>query len=99
MYSTVITFKENIPEDVLCSLKETCEKAFDNRAGKTTGRYEKANWVTFEGGEELYGCLQLGILNLDDVNGFKDYISTWKWIDEEPDESCDVLKSLAIPVY
>jgi hypothetical protein len=99
MYSTVINFKENIPEDVLCSLKETCEKAFNNRAGKATGRCKKTNGIIFEGGEDLYGCLQLGVLALDESEGFKSAVSSWEWIDEDPDENHDVLEALAIPIY
>jgi hypothetical protein len=99
MYSTVIDFKENIPEDVLSSLKETCEKAFDNRAGKAIGRYEKTNGIVFEGGEDLYGCLHLGNLELYKSEKFKDAVNRWNWIDEDPNESCDVLESLSIPVY
>jgi hypothetical protein len=99
MYSTVINFKENIPEDVLYSLKKTCEKAFDNRAGKATSRYEKTNGIVFEGGEDLYGCLQLGVFALYKAKGFTDTVKSWDWLDEDPDESHNVLDVLALPVY
>jgi hypothetical protein len=100
MYSTVITFKDDLPQDVLNEAVITCEKAFNNRAGHV---YYKQNdnpyCLIFEGDEKDYGCLQLGIISLDRANGFKNYVAKWDWIDEEPNESGDVLEALAIPVY
>jgi hypothetical protein len=94
MYSTVITFKDNTPGDILISLKETCEKAFDNRAGKAIGRCEKVNTVIFEGDEELYGCLQLGCFALEKIEGFGngDFVLSWEWLEDDPEECCDVLE-------
>jgi hypothetical protein len=99
MYSTIITFKPDIPRDVLHSLQATCEKAFDNRAGKATYRVDAPNRLIFEGDGALYCCLHLGNISLYKTAGFKDVVRAWEWIDEEPDESCDVLESLAMPVY
>lgn len=47
-----------------------------------------------------YGCLELGMLKLEKQKRFLSYVSAWNWIDEEePDESCDILKEMSIPVY
>jgi hypothetical protein len=100
MYSTVITFKENIPEDVLRSLKKTCENAFDNRAGKVNGKSDKRNSIVFEGNERLWNCLNLGMVSLyKSVVEFKEHVVSWAWIDEDPSECCDMLNELEIPIY
>ena len=99
MYRTVITFKDGIPEDKLKELKATAEKCFDNRAGKTVDVSDCPNQMVFEGEWELYGCLNLGYLDLYEESGFVDYLDKWEWIDEEPGESCDLLIELALPVY
>ena len=99
MYSAVITFKDEYPKDALMVLREACEKAFDNRGGKAACHVDAQNRLIFEGDEALYGCLQLGILTLDDIECFKDCLSSWEWIDEEePDENHCILESLSIPV-
>jgi hypothetical protein len=99
MYSTVITFKPDIPDDVFYSLRTTCEKAFDNHAGKATCKIDAPNRLIFEGDGALYCCLHLGNISLYKTTGFKDAVKTWEWVDEEPGESCDVLETLATPVY
>jgi hypothetical protein len=99
MYSTVITFKADTSENILRELRATCDRAFDNRAGRAIRRNDRPERLIYEGGEELYGCLHLGNLTLYKTGGFKDAVRTWDWIDEDPDESCDILKSLSIPIY
>ncbi|MDR2296500.1 MAG: hypothetical protein LBD95_06835 [Clostridiales Family XIII bacterium] len=103
MYSTIITFKNDIPSDVLLSLREICEKAFDNRAGKAeraeSRSNEASNQIVFEGGEACFGCFQLGNISLYKAKGFKDAVAKWEWVDhDDPDESCDILESLSVPI-
>jgi len=98
MYSTVITFNDELQGDVLNSLQTVCEKAFDNKAGKAACRVEAQNRFVFEGEEELCCCLSIGLHNLYHLEGFTEAVSKWEWIDEEPDESCDVLRELSLIV-
>ena len=102
VYSTVIQLRDDLPEEKLQEIQKLCQAAFTNRGG-TVPQKESGDpyCLIFEGqGEEAWGCLQLGILDLDDVEDFKDYVAKWDWIDyDEPDESHDVLEALAIPVF
>jgi hypothetical protein len=99
MYQTVIAFKDGLTGDDLKELREMCDRAFNNRAGRAVGRSDAAGRLIYEGGEALYGCLSLGVFNLGEVNVFKAAVSKWEWIDAEPDESCDMLEVIAAPVY
>jgi hypothetical protein len=99
MYQTVIAFKDGLTGDDLKELREICDRAFNNRAGRAVGRNDAAGRLIYEGGEELYGCLSLGNLALYEIEMFKDAITNWDWIDEDPDESHDVLEALSIPIY
>jgi hypothetical protein len=100
MYKTAITFKDSLPVTDLEVLRAACEKAFDNRGGRAVGRSETTNRIIFEGEDSLFGCLQLGIVALNKTKGFRGCVSAWEWIDEEePDESCDILKELSVRVH
>lgn len=94
MYQVIIDFKKTIPPAQMARLTETANKAFDNRAGRTENVSINPYRCIYEGGEELYGCLQLGFLALEDVDGFKESLSSWLWIDEEPNENSDILAEL-----
>lgn len=99
MYSTVINIKKSVTGDALKQLRQAAEKAFSNRAGSVKNSSEDPYKFVFEGGENDYGCLDLGVIDLGEMDGFLGQVDSWKWIDkEEPDESCDVLEAFAIPV-
>lgn len=38
------------------------------------------------------------MFELWDKKDFVSYVQDWQWIDEDPDESYDVIKELSIPV-
>ena len=100
MYRTIIEFKDNISENKARELLDLCDDAFENRAGKAFRRLEAPNRILFEGGDSLYGCLQLGILALNKNNTFKDCVTSWSWIDEdEPNENHCILDSLSTPIW
>jgi len=92
MYKTIIEFHNELPKEKIEELFELCNKAFDNRAGRAVGRIESQNHISYEGDEGLYGCLDLGIIALWDNHVALKYIKSWKWIDEDPDECCDMLE-------
>ena len=99
MYKNVIQIRKDVPEEVLKSLSMIAEQAFDNRVGRVQNVSDDSYKLVFQGGEEAYECLNLGMLNLWDNKDFVACVQSWDWIDEyEPDESCDVIKELSIPV-
>ena len=95
MYKTIIEFKNGLPEEKINELINLCNEAFDNRAGKAVGRMEKQNRISFEGGEDLYGCLGVGISDLYDISRLTQNVKSWVWIDDDPDECCDMLEVFA----
>ena len=92
MYRTIITIKSDTPQEMLTAIHETAAKAFHNRAGKLENISKEAYMLIFEGDSGAYPCLELGTFAIKDSAGILDYISSWEWIDEDPDESCDMLR-------
>lgn len=97
MYKVIIELNRNITDEELKTLTEIITNAFDNCDGKVqksqaTSPYE----FLFEGDEDKFGCLQIGLLNLSDVKLFWDNADVWKWIDEEDEsENCNVKDEFA----
>lgn len=49
--------------------------------------------------QEEYNCLQLGSLNLKEIQSFNKWVKIWQWEDEDHDESCDLLEIVSKPAY
>lgn len=99
MYRNVIDIRREVPNDVLKALVVVADKAFNNRAGSVKNVSPFPYRFVYEGGEGEYGCLNLGMLSLWEKKDFVSHVLKWEWIDEEePDESCDVMEVLSIPV-
>ena len=99
MYRTIIQFKKDTSVEDLLKLKEMAEKAFDNRAGKLSNVSLDLYTLVYQGEEEDEPCLDLGMLDLDKRDFFKNKIEKWDWVDEDPDESCDVLEAFDLEKY
>ena len=90
MYSSIIEIKKNVSGETLERLRKTVEKAFSNRAGSVKNSSNNPYKFVFKGGED----------KLKRENDVLNQIASWNWVDdEEPDENCDILKVLAMPVY
>ncbi len=98
MYRTIIEIKEDTPKETLEEIKELCIAAHKNRAGEVKIKQLNDYTFTFEGEEEKYGCLMLATSFLDKNELFIQKIKSWLWEDEDPDEDCDILKSISIPI-
>ncbi|MCL2591971.1 MAG: hypothetical protein FWD82_01275 [Defluviitaleaceae bacterium] len=92
MYKTVIEFKNDIPNEKMNELFNLCDEAFDNRIGRATRLIELENQVAYEGDEALCGCLQIGTSILRRTDGFLKYVKSWEWIEDDPDECCDMFE-------
>ena len=100
MYRTIIQFKKNTPKEILQELHEIAEKAFDNRAGVLHNVSEDPYMLIYEGEDEKRPCLELGVLDLEDISQFMKKVKKWDWIDEEcPYENCDVLEVFSRHIY
>lgn len=97
MYSTVIEIKKDISDDRLRELTNIIEQAFNNRVGKVKNTGTDVYNFTFRS-PNTRDVLELGILNLAEDRKLLDCVQNWKWIDEDPDESCDVLQIFLKPV-
>ena len=95
MYKTIIHLKDNIPDELLRSLASMIERAFINRAGSLRNVSTEPHKFVFQGGENQYGCLDLGMLSLGGTQGLLNFVQAWKWVDEDPDESCDMIEVFA----
>lgn len=99
MYSSIIEIKKVFRENPLTKLRQTAEKAFSNRAGSVKNSSLDSHRLIFKGGEQDYGCLDLGVAKLARVSGFLLEVDSWNWVDdEEPDESCNVLEVYSRPL-
>ena len=92
MYKTIIHLKDDVSGDLLLSLSKTIEKAFVNRVGSLRNVSAKPREFIFQGDESYYGCLDLGMLSLGGTRGFLNFVQAWKWVDEDPDENCDMIE-------
>lgn len=92
MYKSVIEIRKDINPGKLDSLATIAESAFQNRAGRVRNTSQSPYCFTFEGGEKDYGCLELGMLRLKREKSFLECLSGWQWIDDDPDECCDLLQ-------
>ena len=101
MYRELIEFKESTSNEELAFLKAMLQKAHDNIAGRVELKIDPKNPLKmhFEGGEKLWEALDLGQMEAKRSKTFNKCIKTWYWEDEEPDESCDLLVVLYLPVY
>ncbi|MCI8297757.1 MAG: hypothetical protein HFG22_18160 [Lachnospiraceae bacterium] len=100
MYSSIIEIKKTVPNGTLADLRKVAEEAFSNRAGSVKNSSNNPYRFVFKGGEDKFGCLELGMLALKREREVLDQIDQWHWVDDEdPGENCDILKVLAMPVY
>ena len=99
MYKSVIDIRREVSSDVLKLLVAKADKAFNNRAGRVRNVSTIPYRLSYEGGENQFGCLQLGMLALEKEKNFLHYVSAWNWIDEEePEENEDILAEMEKPV-
>ena len=99
MYKTIIELKKEIPDAALQNLTDTIKQAFHNSAGMVENTGDTPYHFVFQGDEESYCCMQKGNLALDKMALFHEYVQAWRWEDEDPEESCDLLLEYAKPVY
>lgn len=96
MYKNVIEIRKDVPEEMLKKLSYIADKAFDNRAGKVANVSNSPYCLIYEGGEEEYACLEVGMLILKREKEFLPFIEAWQWVDEENlQECCDILQIFA----
>ena len=99
IYKSVIQIKPEVSEGVLNELRARADRAFCNRAGTVANVSSDPYRLIYQGGEKDYGCLELGMLELEKDRHFLSCVGSWLWIDEEePGESCDVLETIKEPV-
>lgn len=91
MYSSIIEINRNVPGETLMSLHKVAENAFSNRAGSVRNSSSDPYRLVFKGNEDMFGCLEVGMLELEDKHDFLRQVHSWRWIDDEdPSENCDI---------
>ena len=92
MYKNIFDVRKDTPQDILKTLAEIADRAFDNRAGKVDNTSDTPHRFIYRGGDSEYACLEVGMLNLKRQPNFLRYLEAWNWIDEDdPTENEDVL--------
>lgn len=92
MYKNVIKFREGISADELERLAAVADRAFNNRAGRVRNVSSTPYCLSYGGGEPDFACLELGMLTLKKQKDFLAFISSWKWVEDDPEECCDLLE-------
>ena len=99
MYKSVIEIRDDIAPGTLDRLAMIADQAFNNRAGRVRNVSCTPYRFSFEGSEKDYGCLELGMLALEERKDFLSCVKAWSWIDEEePSENCDILAEMRHPI-
>jgi len=96
MYRTVIELKEGLPKEKIEAIKEICIQAHQNRVGSVAIKERSEREFVFEGTFEEWNCLNLALMDLLDKPLLTTNVESWRWEDEEPGESCDMLKLLPL---
>ena len=91
-YRSIIEIDRNISGDELVAITTVIESAFSNRAGTVRNASNDPYVFIFGGGEAEWSCLGLGDSILRDNPAMKGKISSWQWIESDPDECVDTLK-------
>ncbi len=70
MYRSIIEIKRNVPHDLLINLRIVAENSFSNRAGSAKNSSSDPYKFVFKGDEDKFGCLEVGMLELEDKYDF-----------------------------
>jgi hypothetical protein len=90
--------KDGLPQEVIANLHKIAAAAFSNRAGTRENVSDDKSILIFEGNEDFYGCLNLGIFDLEEDKYFMAYVKAWEWLEDDPDECCDMIELFSVPV-
>ena len=95
MYKTIIEVKKDISSELRKWIKEQCNSAFNNRAGKAEDKSTNESVLIYEGKNDLYACLELGMFAVKENKKVMECIQAWEWIEPDPDECCNMLEVFA----
>lgn len=98
MFRHQIEFKETISEATFQELLSICIDAHQNRSGSVPIKHIDGKKLLFEGEWKDYPCMTLAYLNLNRIPLFKENVAQWRWEDEDPQESCDLMVELSRPI-
>ena len=99
MNKVVIDIRKNVPLKKIKELERISNDAFHNRAGTVENSSGIPYRFLYSGDENMFCCLQLGVLELEDKTDFLSYVEAWTWIDDEdPQENTDILAEIQTPI-
>ena len=99
MIKVVIDIRKNVPLKKIKELERISNDAFHNRAGTVENSSGIPYRFLYSGDENMFCCLQLGMLELEDKTDFLSYVEAWTWIDDEdPQENTDILAEIQTPI-
>ena len=99
MNKVVIDIRKNVPLKKIKELERISNDAFHNRAGTVENSSGIPYRFLYSGDENMFCCLQLGMLELEDKTDFLSYVEACTWIDDEdPQENTDILAEIQTPI-
>lgn len=96
MYRDIIELKEGLTEREIYEIREICKLCHDNNAGKVEMHELTSTQFVFEGEFKDWETLMIACMTLADTPQFWRNVKMWRWEDEEPDESGDLLADLEL---
>lgn len=94
-YAMVIELKDDLMGEELYRISEFINSAFVNRGGSIKNNCTNPYRFEFGGNDAERGCLDLGLVAIENEEWVISQIVSWKWYDyANPSESCDVLESI-----
>ena len=99
MIKVVIDICKNVPLKKIKELERISSDAFHNWAGRVENSSNIPYRFLYSGDKNMFCCLQLGMLELEDKTDFLSYVEAWTWIDDEdPQENTDILAEIQTPI-
>lgn len=94
-YAMVIDLKPDLKGDELQQTRKFIEKAFTNRGGSIRNKCTDPYHLEFLGNDIERGCLDIGMVTIENEKRVLSEIVSWKWYDRDhPDENCDILDEI-----
>lgn len=94
-YAMVIELKDDLIGEELYRISEFINNAFVNRGGTIKNKGTNPYRFEFWGNDAERGCLDLGLVAIENEEWVVSQIASWKWFDyDNPNECCDVLECI-----
>lgn len=93
MYQSIIQLDNKLPDEKIQEITKLIDAAFDNRCGKVINSSNNPYILKYEGSKKDYPCMDISQIELiTNSPEVLNYIVAWNWVDEIPEENCDMME-------